>query len=229
MRKVLTFGVSLVVILAAAVFFTGGDVLWGEEKQEVNKEEQTAPEKKEVAKKEEPQKVEAKKEEPPKKEPEAKGEPKEVQKPAKEEPKLFTSKGKSGKNLQIMAIDSITDLQNTMKTITKSLGADCKFCHILTDFSKDEKTLKKDMARKMLTMTDEINGKYFKEMNLKIACVTCHHGRKEPILSLEDWEKMKSGETAVQPDTGKSSAEAKPKEATKPAEAAKPKETQKEK
>lgn len=194
MRHVLKYCASVLVILAATVLFMGVNGLWGEEQQAEPKQEQKQEQKQEA-------KPEVKKEEAPKKESESKAEPKETEKrPIKEEPVLFTSKGKAGKNLQVMAINSIADLQTTMKTITKSLGADCKFCHILLDFSKDEKTLKKDMARKMLVMMDEINTKYFKEMKLNIACITCHQGRKEPILSLADWEKMKAENAAAKPE-----------------------------
>ncbi len=112
--------------------------------------------------------------------------------------KLETSKGKAGKNLQIMAIDSVVDLQNEMKTITKSLGVDCKFCHELKDFAQDVPKLHKDKARQMLTMVNEINDKYFKDSKIKITCFTCHWGHKEPVMTVEEWDKILQKEKDAQ-------------------------------
>lgn len=112
--------------------------------------------------------------------------------------KLETSKGKAGKNLQILTIDSVVDLQNEMKVITKSLGTDCKFCHELKDFAADVPKLHKDIARQMLTMVNEINEKYFKETKIKITCFTCHRGHKEPVMTVEEWDKILQEEKDVQ-------------------------------
>ncbi|MBN2329396.1 MAG: c-type cytochrome [Candidatus Omnitrophica bacterium] len=103
-----------------------------------------------------------------------------------EEPPISVSKGKAGRNLQILGIDSAIDLQDEMKFIMKSLGVDCKFCHILTDFSADVKELHKDKARDMMKMVDEINETFFKESKIQITCFTCHRGQKKPAMRFED-------------------------------------------
>ena len=107
-----------------------------------------------------------------------------------EEETTVTSKGKAGRNLQVLAIDSIVNLQNEMKVLTKSLGVDCKFCHELKDFTKDLETLHKDKAREMMKMVDEINVKFFKNSKIKITCFTCHRGHKEPVMTAEEWAKI---------------------------------------
>lgn len=103
-----------------------------------------------------------------------------------EEPPITVSKGKAGRNLQVLEIDSAIDLQDQMKVIMKSLGADCKFCHILTDFSADVKELHKDKARDMMKMVNEINEKFFQESEIQITCFTCHRGQKKPAMRFED-------------------------------------------
>ncbi|MGC9327289.1 MAG: c-type cytochrome [Candidatus Hinthialibacter sp.] len=105
---------------------------------------------------------------------------------SQEEQPISVSKGKAGQNLQVLEIDSAADLQNHMKFIMKSLGVDCKYCHILTDFSADVKELHKDQSRGMMRMADEINGKFFDKSKIQITCFTCHRGQKKPAMRFED-------------------------------------------
>ena len=62
------------------------------------------------------------------------------------------------------------------------------------DFAADDKP-QKGMARMMIKMVKELNGKYFADMHddagksISVACVTCHRGNTSPVM-LED--KLKS-------------------------------------
>jgi hypothetical protein len=88
-------------------------------------------------------------------------------------------------------------LDRIMNNMTRQLGVTCSHCHPDTkpdvfprrvDFVSEEKP-EKQMARKMMRMTDRINKKYFGYINtydfesLKadvITCNTCHRGLKKP-------------------------------------------------
>jgi hypothetical protein len=99
------------------------------------------------------------------------------------------------KNLKILPKDISKDsLDHVMHFFTRSLGVHCDFCHAKSkdpnqrwpDFASDDKP-EKEIARKMMTMSSEINLKYFNWMNSTMAdtihavtCVTCHHGTPHP-------------------------------------------------
>jgi hypothetical protein len=99
------------------------------------------------------------------------------------------------KNLKVLPQDISKDsLHNVMEFYSRSLGVHCNFCHAKSkdpnqkwpDFASDEK-MEKEVARKMMTMTGEINLKYFNWMNStqpdtirSVTCVTCHHGTPHP-------------------------------------------------
>ena len=97
------------------------------------------------------------------------------------------------KNLKILPKDiSSADLDSIMNSYNVALGVKCGFCHVenkqdLTwDYASDAKGHKK-VARNMMTMTDDINKKYFEEDNEgrkipMVTCYTCHNGRKEPYF-----------------------------------------------
>ena len=95
------------------------------------------------------------------------------------------------KNLKILPQNiSKEDLDKVMHGFNNALGVKCNFCHAFTDgkmnFPSDEKP-EKDIARYMLNMTKEINGKYFNSENSTmpdtisvVKCVTCHRGNPHP-------------------------------------------------
>lgn len=80
-----------------------------------------------------------------------------------------------------------------MRYWESSLGVNCGFCHAKSkteekrlDFASDEKH-EKEIARRMLTMTEGINKKYFKHRGeeheargWQVNCATCHRGHNEP-------------------------------------------------
>jgi len=114
--------------------------------------------------------------------------------------------GQPPKNLQVLPKDmprqQVTQL---MRTFTAALGVRCEHCHTEDpnapapaaggrggrggpplDYSLDDKETKK-VAREMLKMVNDINGKYlpatgrtFTEYN-RVTCETCHHGLAKPM------------------------------------------------
>ena len=107
------------------------------------------------------------------------------------------------KNLKLLP-KKITkqQLDKVMDEFKDALGVKCSFCHVHTkddpkkwDFASDEKP-EKSVARKMITMTNKINKKFFHgkskvgEENavLEVRCVTCHHGTAHPEMKGEEKE-----------------------------------------
>ncbi len=98
-------------------------------------------------------------------------------------------------NLKILPKDISKDsLHHVMEFFSKSLGVHCDFCHAKSkdpnqrwpDFASEDKP-EKEIARKMMMMSGEINAKYFNWMNStqpdtirNVTCVTCHHGTPHP-------------------------------------------------
>lgn len=116
------------------------------------------------------------------------------------------------KNLQILPKDISKDgIDSVMHHFTASLGVKCNFCHVRNnetnkmDFASDDKP-EKQIARKMMLMSIDINTKYFREIeeemskeddhkmdsNIQLStdsvknmlsyvtCYTCHRGDERP-------------------------------------------------
>jgi hypothetical protein len=103
------------------------------------------------------------------------------------------------KNLKILPKNiSHDDLDKIMDGFKAALGVKCGYCHApladsgshKLDFPSDEKP-EKNIARKMMLMTNKINKKYF-SFNKNdqgvtvpaISCVTCHRGNPHPEAKL---------------------------------------------
>ena len=98
-------------------------------------------------------------------------------------------------------MSSKSQLKKYMKSISKDLGVECKFCHDMDDKSLD--TPHKEIAREMILLTRQINDylhafKSNKEDEvMTITCWTCHKGYAEvevsPIVKINcyfsDWDK----------------------------------------
>jgi len=99
-----------------------------------------------------------------------------------------------GKNLQYFPADiSRETLTQRMREFSFALNVRCQYCHSGgdgvsfegVDFSSDDKAMKVK-ARAMLRMTREINDTLLAkipsraEPRIEVACVTCHHGRRQP-------------------------------------------------
>ena len=105
------------------------------------------------------------------------------------------------KNLKVLPRNIKPEvLASTMRVYARSLGVRCGFCHAMKpaaagerpqlDFASDAKEEKRN-ARKMITMTADINKKYLGKIdpNFEIACVSCHRGNEKPMLSVDSLPK----------------------------------------
>jgi hypothetical protein len=97
------------------------------------------------------------------------------------------------KNLKILPKDiSKEALDKVMDHFKISLGVGCNYCHSRKagtedlEFESDKKS-EKEIARKMMLMTNDINNKYF-DFNKKqttieaVSCATCHRGEPRPEI-----------------------------------------------
>ena len=96
---------------------------------------------------------------------------------------LSAFKGKTAtpfKNLQVLP-DSTTEeqLDAIMHAYNESLNVKCRHCHIKGNMASDENP-EKEIARKMMRMTNEINEKYFGKDSGTVGCMTCHNGKLHP-------------------------------------------------
>src|SRR4051794_40954329 len=84
--------------------------------------------------------------------------------------------GKKGppKNLKVLKVPP-TNLRETMHSFTVALNVKCEHCHVgMQDLASDENP-KKNIARKMIVMTQEINAR-FPDSKEHVTCFTCHRG-----------------------------------------------------
>ncbi len=100
------------------------------------------------------------------------------------------------KNLKILPKDiTHQQMDSVMHHFTASLNVKCNFCHVFNAEKKEMNWVADDnkhklVARQMMTMTNELNKKYFDQtgsaMNLSsqlaVTCYTCHNGAKEPAI-----------------------------------------------
>ncbi len=86
------------------------------------------------------------------------------------------------KNVSALAEMPANQMGKVMNIMSASLGVNCQFCHDGYDFAK-ENVAHKDVARKMIEMTFELNRKYF-EGEAKVTCVTCHRGQTHAEATL---------------------------------------------
>jgi len=86
------------------------------------------------------------------------------------------------KNLKVLPAD--TNIRETMGAFRTALGQQCFFCHVQAtppDFASDENP-KKEIARAMITMVKDINGK-FHDGQIHVTCYTCHRGKTKPDMA----------------------------------------------
>jgi hypothetical protein len=97
-------------------------------------------------------------------------------------------------NLKVLPKDtSPEDLFKMMRGFSQQLGVHCGFCHAEgtpghPDFASDEKP-DKNIARTMISMTQEINTKYLSQIHdpdaapdqKTVTCGTCHQGHTMPM------------------------------------------------
>ena len=84
------------------------------------------------------------------------------------------------RNVQMLPKDLTHDqMDEVMDAWSTSLGVSCGYCHTKGNLAADDKEEKK-VARKMLTMTNEINSSYFGKDSGTVSCMTCHNGKAHP-------------------------------------------------
>ena len=73
---------------------------------------------------------------------------------------------------------------------SKSLGVDCRHCHVVGQWEKDDKPTK-PIARDMYEMMLSIDNNLAKIRNLRsakplVSCYTCHRGQTKPEITLPE-------------------------------------------
>ena len=86
-------------------------------------------------------------------------------------------------NLKVLKVSTGPEVGQIMRTFTVGLGVQCIYCHVQGNYASDENP-KKDIARHMITMTQQVNGN-FSEGKLRVSCYTCHRGEPEPKTAPE--------------------------------------------
>ena len=82
------------------------------------------------------------------------------------------------KNLKLLKPEDIRPMMGAFRT---ALGVQCTYCHVEGNFASDDNG-KKEVARNMIVMMREINGK-FPDGKMHVSCFTCHRGATEPITA----------------------------------------------
>jgi photosynthetic reaction center cytochrome c subunit len=100
-----------------------------------------------------------------------------VQRPAQPPPRAAT--GQPSRTIQVLTDVPTAQIIPTMRVIAASLGVECEFCH---ESNRTLNTEKKDIARKMMTMTLALNKASF-GAQLSVTCYTCHRGSSTPLAT----------------------------------------------
>jgi len=86
-------------------------------------------------------------------------------------------------NLKVLKVTTGDEVIQVMRTFTAGLGVQCNYCHVQNNFPSDDNP-KKEIARHMISMSQEINGK-FPDGKMHVTCYTCHRGETEPKTAPE--------------------------------------------
>ena len=86
--------------------------------------------------------------------------------------------GQKFKNIKVLNEMPADQMGKVMNLMSASLGVNCNFCHVENDFARDDNE-HKQIARKMISMTFEINKNYF-DNPIEVSCNTCHNGQAHP-------------------------------------------------
>jgi hypothetical protein len=86
-------------------------------------------------------------------------------------------------NLKVLKATTGQEVRQIMRTFTVGLGVQCSYCHVQGNFASDDNP-KKEIARHMIHMAIEINGK-FPDGKMHVTCYTCHRGEAEPKTAPE--------------------------------------------
>jgi hypothetical protein len=86
-------------------------------------------------------------------------------------------------NLKVLKVTTGAEVTQIMRTFTAALGVQCTYCHMAGNYASDENP-KKEMARKMIHMTQQINTN-FPDSKMYVSCYTCHRGEAQPKTAPE--------------------------------------------
>ena len=89
--------------------------------------------------------------------------------------------GQVSPNIQVLKDIPNSLVLPTMRVISASLGVECEFCH---ESNRALNTAKKDVARRMMRMTLDLNRGAF-EGRLRVTCYTCHRGSSNPLAATQ--------------------------------------------
>jgi hypothetical protein len=81
-------------------------------------------------------------------------------------------------NLKVLKASTGPEVRQIMATFTAALGVQCTNCHVQGNYASDENP-KKEVARKMIRMTQTINAQ-FPDAKMLVSCYTCHRGEAQP-------------------------------------------------
>jgi len=87
--------------------------------------------------------------------------------------------GQPHKNLKVLPDQNIGQIMMQFRTALGASG--CDFCHVQGDWASDANP-KKETARHMITMVNEINAK-FPDGQTHVTCYTCHAGKAKPLTA----------------------------------------------
>ena len=82
------------------------------------------------------------------------------------------------KSIQVMKGVPAGLMNPTMEFFRTALGMRCSDCHVSEQYAREDKPAKQ-MARKMMRMTAELNKDFF-DGRLAVTCYTCHQGSSRP-------------------------------------------------
>jgi len=86
-------------------------------------------------------------------------------------------------NLKVLKVTTRPEVVQIIRTFTAGLGTQCSYCHVQGNNASDENP-KKEIARHMIQMVQEINGK-FPDGKMVLTCYTCHRGETQPKVAPE--------------------------------------------
>jgi len=89
--------------------------------------------------------------------------------------------GETFKNVTVMKEVPADQFIPAMQAMTTALGGECTFCHVQGKMESDENNHKK-IARKMITMTEELNKTHFEGRKV-VTCYSCHQGAGHPATA----------------------------------------------
>ena len=83
------------------------------------------------------------------------------------------------KNVQVLRDIPANQMNPTMHLIAGQLGVGCQFCHVWEKWDLEDRP-QKQIARRMMTMTAELNKSAFGGAPV-VTCYTCHRGQPKPV------------------------------------------------